>query len=68
MSHVSPTPATPPESVPIVNETAERIVRVVVLGLPPLALVCAGWAAWGGALRWQDLVVLAITYTLSGSA
>ena len=55
-----------PETVPITNETSERIVRVVVLGLPPAALVCAGWLAWGGALRWQDLVVLAITYTLSG--
>ena len=26
----------------------------------------AGWLAWGGALHWQDLLVLAITYTLTG--
>ena len=55
-----------PESVPITNETSERIVRTLVLGLPPAALLCAGWLAWGGTLHWQDLVVLAITYTLSG--
>ena len=55
-----------PESVPITNETSERIVRTLVVGLPPAALLCAGWLAWGGTLHWQDLVVLAITYTLSG--
>src|SRR6201999_1119610 len=74
MSHVLPDavagradarPETP-ETVPIVNETSERIVRTWVIALPPAALVCAGWLAWGGTLHWQDLLVLAITYTLSG--
>jgi stearoyl-CoA desaturase (delta-9 desaturase) len=55
-----------PDTVPITNETTERITRVVVIGLPPAALVLAGWLAWGGTLHWHDLVVLAITYTLSG--
>jgi stearoyl-CoA desaturase (delta-9 desaturase) len=55
-----------PESVPIEHETAERIVRTLAFGVPPAALVAAGWLAWGGALHWQDLVVLAITYTLTG--
>jgi stearoyl-CoA desaturase (delta-9 desaturase) len=33
----------------------------------PIALVAfAGWEAWGGALKWPDLVVLAVTYTLTG--
>jgi stearoyl-CoA desaturase (delta-9 desaturase) len=54
------------ETVPIENGTPERVVRVMVFGVPPAALVTAGWLAWGGALRWQDLLVLAITYTLSG--
>ena len=54
------------ETVPIVHETSERIVRTIVFGVPPAALVVAGWLAWGGALRWHDLVVLAITYTLCG--
>jgi stearoyl-CoA desaturase (Delta-9 desaturase) len=54
------------ETVPIENETSERVVRTLAFGVPPAALVVAAWLAWGGALRWQDLVVLAITYTLSG--
>jgi len=56
----------PPESVPIVHETSERVVRAVVFALPPAALLIAGWLAWGGTLHWHDLIVLAITYTLSG--
>ncbi len=59
-------PATPPETIPIANETSERVVRALVVALPPAALVAAGWLAWGGTLRWHDLVVLAITYTLTG--
>jgi stearoyl-CoA desaturase (Delta-9 desaturase) len=47
-------------------ETIDRIANVVVM-VAPLALVAlAGWLTWGGALRWPDLVVLAITYTLTG--
>jgi stearoyl-CoA desaturase (delta-9 desaturase) len=38
----------------------------VVLAAPPAALVVGGWLAWGGSLHWQDLLVLAITYTLTG--
>ena len=54
------------DSVPIEHETRERIVRTAIVGLPLLALVFAAWLAWGGALRWHDLVVLAITYTVTG--
>jgi len=60
-----PRPNTP-DTVPIVNETSERIVRTLVIALPPAALLCAAWLAWGGILHWQDLFVLAITYTLCG--
>src|SRR4051794_26385576 len=59
-----PLPA--PETIPLVNETSERITRVVVLALPVAALVVAAWLAWGGTLRWHDLVVFAVTYVLSG--
>ena len=52
--------------VPIEHETSERVVRTLVFGLPARGAAVAGWLAWGGALRWHDLVVLAITYTLSG--
>ncbi len=34
----------------------------VPLGL----LIFAAWRAWGGTLRWSDLIVLAIAYTLTG--
>jgi stearoyl-CoA desaturase (delta-9 desaturase) len=54
------------EMVPIEHETAERIVRTLAFGTPPAALAAGGWLAWGGALHWQDLLVLAITYTLTG--
>jgi hypothetical protein len=54
------------EMVPIEHQTLDRVVRIVVFGVPPAALVAAGWLAWGGILHWQDLAVLAITYTLSG--
>jgi stearoyl-CoA desaturase (Delta-9 desaturase) len=54
------------ESVPIEHETLDKIVRTVVFGVPPLALAGAGWLAWGGTLHWNDLVVLVITYTLTG--
>jgi stearoyl-CoA desaturase (delta-9 desaturase) len=63
---MSATAAPAPEMVPIVNETSERVVRTLVFVLPPVALGIAGWLAWGGILYWHDLVILAITYTLSG--
>src|ERR1044072_6648724 len=55
-----------PDTVPVEKEPPQRIVRTMVFGLPLAALVVGGWLAWGGSLRWQDLVVRAITYTLTG--
>jgi stearoyl-CoA desaturase (delta-9 desaturase) len=57
---------TAPDTIPIANETSERIVRTLVFGVPAAGLVAAGWLAWGGALRWHDLVTLGITYVLTG--
>jgi stearoyl-CoA desaturase (delta-9 desaturase) len=54
------------EMVPIEHNTSEHVVRTIVFVVPPAALGVAGWLAWGGALHWQDLLVLAITYTLTG--
>jgi stearoyl-CoA desaturase (delta-9 desaturase) len=48
------------------NETVDRIANAVVTVVPFGLLGLAGWLAWGGALHWQDLVVLAITYLLTG--
>jgi stearoyl-CoA desaturase (delta-9 desaturase) len=52
--------------VAIEHETRERVVRALVTGLPFVALGVAGWLAWGGALHWQDVLVLVVTYVLSG--
>ena len=54
------------ETLPIEHETTDRIVRTLVFGVPPAALVVGGWLAWGGVLHWQDLLVLGITYTVTG--
>ena len=54
------------EMVPIEHENSERVVRTMVFAVPPTALLLAGWLAWGGTLHWQDLLVLALTYTLTG--
>lgn len=54
------------ESIPIEHEASDRVVRTLVVGLPLAALGAAGWIAWGDSLHWQDLVVLALTYVLSG--
>ena len=54
------------EMVPIEHETSDRIVRTIVFLAPPAAVAFAGWLAWGGALNWPDLLVLAILYTLTG--
>ena len=54
------------EMVPIGHETSERVVRTMVFALPPAAVAFGGWLAWGRGLHWQDLLVLAIMYTLTG--
>jgi stearoyl-CoA desaturase (delta-9 desaturase) len=61
-SHRSPVA----DVIPIEHETSERVVRTMVVGIPVAALALGAWMAWGGTLHWQDLLVLAITYTLTG--
>jgi stearoyl-CoA desaturase (delta-9 desaturase) len=55
-----------PDSIPIEHEGVERIVQTVVVGVPVAGLLAGGWLAWGGTLHWHDLLVLAITYMLTG--
>jgi stearoyl-CoA desaturase (delta-9 desaturase) len=51
---------------PVEHARIDRIANLAAT-LVPLGLVgFAAWSAWGGALRWQDLVVLAICYALTG--
>jgi stearoyl-CoA desaturase (Delta-9 desaturase) len=72
MSHSGPSeqgarnPSPVADTIPIEHETSEPLVRTMVVGVPVAALIVGGWLAWGGTLHWHDLVVLAITYTLSG--
>ena len=54
------------ETVALEHETVDRVANVVVIAGPLVGLALAGWLAWGGTLHWQDLLVLAITYALTG--
>ena len=53
------------DGAPIEHETFTRLANVTVTVGPLVALGVAIWTAWGGALHWQDLVVLAVSYTLT---
>ena len=44
----------------------DRVANIIVTALPVLLAGVAARMAWGGALHWQDLVVLAVTYLLTG--
>lgn len=44
----------------------DRAANILVMTLPLLLVGFAAWRAWGGALHWTDLVVLALLYTASG--
>ncbi|HSZ12985.1 MAG TPA: fatty acid desaturase [Solirubrobacteraceae bacterium] len=46
--------------------TIDRVANVVVMVLPLALVGLAAWLTWGGALRWPDLVALAVTYLLTG--
>jgi stearoyl-CoA desaturase (Delta-9 desaturase) len=48
------------------HETVDRIANLVVTTAPLGLLGLAMWLMWGGALQWPDLVVLAVTYALTG--
>jgi stearoyl-CoA desaturase (delta-9 desaturase) len=52
--------------VAVENAKIDRIANVVVTVVPVGLLGFAMWSAWGGALRWPDLVVLAVSYLLTG--
>src|SRR4051794_35985521 len=60
------TAARPPETVPLENEARERAIQAFAAGAPLLALVAAGWRAWGRAPTWQDLVQFGVLYLLAG--
>lgn len=63
---MSTTQTSRPVTVPTGNLHADQVASAVVTIVPLLLLVWAGVLAWDSALHWQDLVVLAITYLLTG--
>ncbi|MGP8240210.1 MAG: acyl-CoA desaturase [Solirubrobacteraceae bacterium] len=65
MGATRPTAESPPAPAPE-HATVDRVANLVVTILPLALLGVAMWQLWGGALRWPDLVVLAVTYTLTG--
>jgi stearoyl-CoA desaturase (delta-9 desaturase) len=59
-------PAAGVQAAPIEHASVDRLANLAAT-LVPLALVgFAMWSAWGGALHWQDLLVLVICYSLTG--
>ena len=50
----------------IMADTIDRVANVVVTVVPVVLVGVAAWLSWGGALRWPDLVALAVTYLLTG--
>ncbi|HEV2998719.1 MAG TPA: acyl-CoA desaturase, partial [Solirubrobacteraceae bacterium] len=53
--------------VPIESRFLDRLANTVVTAVPFALLGWAMWLAWGGVLHWQDILVLAITYVLTGA-
>ena len=60
----SPLAEDPPAA--IEHERIDRVANLIVTVVPVGLLGLAAWLAWGGTLHWPDLVVLAITYALTG--
>ena len=59
-------PVADTRAAPVEHARIDRIANLAAT-LVPLGLVgFAMWSAWGGALHWQDLLVLAICYSLTG--
>src|SRR5579859_8008255 len=54
------------DTVAIEHESVDRLANTVVTVVPVALLGVAIWLAWGGALHWQDLVVLALSYLFTG--
>ena len=51
---------------PTAHEFRDRFITGVVTFVPILLLGLAAWQTWSEALRWSDLVVLALAYVVTG--
>ena len=52
---------------PVTFATIDQVANVVVTVVPVGLVAFAAWRAWGGALRWPDVVAFALTYVLTGA-
>jgi stearoyl-CoA desaturase (delta-9 desaturase) len=59
-------PAAAPRVAPSQAQRLDHVANIVAMSAPLGLLGFAAWRAWGGALRWSDLLVLAILYSLTG--
>jgi stearoyl-CoA desaturase (Delta-9 desaturase) len=55
------------DAMAIEHEATDRLANIIVTVVPALLLGVAIWLAWGGTLHWQDLVVLAVSYVITGT-
>ena len=62
-----PVATTRDDVVAIEHVTSGRVANVLVTVVPIALLGVGVWRAWGGALHWYDLVVLAVGYVLTGT-
>lgn len=53
-------------TVALEHETLDRLANAIVIVVPVALLGVAISLAWGGTVHWQDLVVLALTYLITG--
>ncbi|MFI0371466.1 acyl-CoA desaturase [Actinomadura sp. 1N219] len=60
-----PRPQKLPETEPVPQGNAERVLVAVFTGVPFLALFAAIPLAWGSFLGWTDIVLMAVFYVLS---
>jgi stearoyl-CoA desaturase (delta-9 desaturase) len=51
---------------PVYHETSARIITGIVTVAPVLSLAFVAWQLWGGLLRWNDLIIFAVLYVLTG--
>jgi len=59
--------ASPHAEQPAALATVGQVANVVVTVVPVGLVAFAAWRAWGGALRWPDVVAFAVTYVLTGA-
>jgi stearoyl-CoA desaturase (delta-9 desaturase) len=66
MAESGPSNRTAPDESAQTMSSFDRVANILVTVLPVLLVGLAARLAWGGALHWPDLIVLAVTYLLTG--